>query len=133
MRLEVLSHLVVKLIIGFFMLAQSLYNIATYSSYIPNLESHLTNTSLLNNEFLHAIAPLFPFVEFALGLMIILEVYYKEAALLTVLLFCSTTILYVSINYRIASTLVMLLFSLLSIWLFISRVAIHKHKNFSYL
>ncbi len=115
------------------MLIQSLYNIVTYSSYIPNLESHLTNTMLLNYDFFYWIAPLFPFVEFGLGLMIILEVYYKQTILLAVLLFGSTTVLYVSTNYRITCTLIMLSFSLLSIWLFINRVTLLKYKNISYL
>lgn len=133
MRFEVLSHMVIKFVIGFFMIVQSLYNIVTYDVYIKNVESHLTSTVLLSNDFFYLTAPLFPFVEFGLGLMIILEVYFKETVFLTVLIFCSTTILHMVADYSIAYTLIMLLFSLLSIWLFVSRITLLKYKNFSYL
>lgn len=133
MRFEVLSHIVIKCIVGFFMIAQSLYNIVTYETYISNMKSHLTSTILLNNDFFYLMAPLFPFVEFGLGFMIILEVYFRETAFLSILFLGSTTILYLIVDYSIVNTLIMLLFSILSIWLFVSRVTLLKYKNFSYL
>lgn len=133
MRFEVLSHIVIKCIVGFFMIAQSLYNIVTYETYISNMKSHLTSTILLNNDFFYLIAPLFPFVEFGLGFMIILEVYFRETVFLSIIFLGSTTILYLIVDYSIVNTLMMLLFSLLSIWLFVSRVTLLKYKNFSYL
>lgn len=133
MRFEVLSHMVIKFVIGFFMIVQSLYNIVTFDVYIKNVESHLTSTILLNNDFFYLMAPLFPFIEFGLGFMIILEVYFRETVFLTALFLSSTTILYLIIDYSIANTLIMLLFSLLSVWLFVSKVTMLKYKNFSYL
>ncbi len=133
MRFEVLSHIVIKFVIGFFMIVQALYNIVTYDAYIKIVKSHLTSTILLNNDFFYLIAPLFPFVEFGLGLMIILEVYFKETAFLTVLFFSGTTILYLNAEYSVVHTLIMLLISLLSIWLFVSRITLPKYKKFSYL
>lgn len=125
--------MVIKFVIGFFMIVQSLYNIVTFDVYIKNVESHLTSTILLNNDFFYLMAPLFPFIEFGLGFMIILEVYFRETVFLTALFLSSTTILYLIIDYSIANTLIMLLFSLLSVWLFVSKVTMLKYKNFSYL
>jgi hypothetical protein len=133
MRLEVLSHIVIKFIIGLFMLAQSLYHIVIYGLYISNLELYLRSTKILDNELFQLIAPLFPFIEFALGLMLILEVYYKETMMITAIIFCSVTITYFFTDYQISNSLLMLLVSLLSIWLFVNRSYVHKYKKLSYL
>ncbi|WP_299681379.1 hypothetical protein [uncultured Dokdonia sp.] len=133
MRLEVLSHIVIKFLIGLFMLAQSLYHIVIYGMYVSNLGMYLRSTKILNNELFQLIAPLFPFIEFALGLMLILEVYYKETMMITTIIFCSVTITYFFTDYQISNSLLMLLVSLLSIWLFVNRSYVYKHKKLSYL
>ncbi|WP_299767214.1 hypothetical protein [uncultured Dokdonia sp.] len=133
MRLEVLSHIVIKFGLGLFMLAQSLYHIVIYSSYISKLEMYLKSTEVLDNELFQLIAPLFPFLEFALGFMLILEVYYKETIIMTVLIFSCTTITYFLTDYQIGNSLLMLLLSLLSIWLFINRWYGNYYKKLSYL
>jgi len=79
MKLEVLSHIVIKFGLGLFMLAQSLYHIVIYSSYILKLEMYLFT------------------------------------------------------DYQIGNSLLMLLLSLLSIWLFINRCYGDYYKKMSYL
>ncbi len=133
MRLEVLSHIVIKFALGLFMLAQSLYHIVIYGSYISKLEMYLKSTEVLDNNLFQLVAPLFPFLEFALGLMLILEVYYKETIMMTVVIFCSITIIYFLTDYQMSNSLLMLLLSLLSIWLFVNRLYGHKYKKLSYL
>lgn len=134
MKIEVLSHIVIKFTIGLFMLAQSLYHIVIYDSYISNLEMYFKSIQVLDNNLFYLMAPLFPFIEFALGLMLILEVYYKETLVFTVFAFCSMTTIYMYTDYQISYLLIMLLLSLLSILLFVNRLYINKYnKNLSYL
>ena len=133
MRLEVLSHIVIKFTIGLFMLARSLYHIVIFGTYTSRLEAYLESTGVLDNEILQSIAPLFPFIEFALGLMLLLEVYYKEIIMMTVLMFCFVTVVYFFSGYQIGSSFLMLIFSLLSIWLLVNRTNLDKYKSLNYL
>ncbi len=133
MRFEVLSHIVIKFAIGLFMLAQSIYHIVIYDSYISKLEVYLKSTEVLDNTLFYLTAPLFPFIEFALGLMLMLEIYYREIIMIVACIFCSITLIYFYTDFPISRSLMMLLVSLLSIWLFVNRFYINKRKNFSYL
>ncbi len=133
MRFEVLSYIVIKFAIGLFMLAQSIYHIVIYESYISKLDMYLKSTEVLDSNLFYLTAPLFPFIEFALALMLILEIYYRQTAIITGLIFCSVTVIYFYTDYEIRWSLIMLLVSLLSIWLFVKNIYKNKYKNFSYL
>lgn len=133
MRFEVLSYILIKCAIGLCMLAQSIYHLVVYDSYISTLEMYLKSMEVLDTNILYLAVPLFPFIEFALGLMLILEVYYKETTVVTVLLSCSISVIYFYTDYPIGYSLMLLLISLLSIWHFVKKVYKNKYKNLSYL
>ena len=89
MRLRMLPHLVLKLVVGSFMLVHSLFMLMTYDTFLRELRDSITADSYLSNEFFLTVVSLVPFLEFTIGLMIIVGIYYRNAVL-----FCSVLLLF---------------------------------------
>lgn len=79
MRIGVLLYLVLRLVVGSFMLVHALYSIVMFNAYTLRIETYLNNAKLLDNSFFSLAAPLFPFVEFFLGSCVVLGLYYKKS------------------------------------------------------
>lgn len=136
MRFGALSHIIFRFIIGAFMIVQSCINLMSYSSYLSKIEVYLTNAKLFSNEFFSLTAPLFPFLEFTLGAMLILGLYYRKTLILSILLLCGSTIFQFT-NYAIEYKILMVLISILAILLYIKHRSIRKivtnYKSITYL
>ncbi len=89
MRLRMLPHLVIKLVVGSFMLVHSLFMLMTYDTFLRELRGSITVDSYLRHEFFLTVVSLVPFLEFTIGLMIIVGIYYRNAVL-----FCSVLLLF---------------------------------------
>lgn len=94
MGLEVLSYLVLRLVVGSFMLVQAIWNVVQYESYADKLQALSMQHALCNTEFFTISAPLFPFVEFLLGSFLLLSLYYKRVLILALALFGVASVFY---------------------------------------
>lgn len=79
MRIEVLSYLVLRLVVGSYMIGHSIVNVVMYRSYSEKIELFLNAHSSFNNKIFIIAAPLFPFLEFFIGVLLVVSFYYRKA------------------------------------------------------
>lgn len=92
MKIEALCCSFLRLIVGAFMLIHATFNVVTYGIFTLTIERYLINAKMLDNSVLSIAAPLFPFIEFLLGALLIFGLFYKKTLLWTMLFFAGTTV-----------------------------------------
>ncbi|RMB60448.1 hypothetical protein EAX61_06395 [Dokdonia sinensis] len=94
MRIEVLSYLVLRLVVGSYMIGHAIVNVVTYRSYSEKIELFQSGHNIFNNEFFFIAAPLFPFLEFFIGLLIIVSFYYRRALIAGLTMYIIASVVY---------------------------------------
>lgn len=88
MRIKMLPSLVLRLVVGSFMVAHSVGMLWAYDAFVKELSGYVVTNAFLDNEFFVLGASLTPFIEFAIGLLLLLGVYFKRAVVIcSILLF----------------------------------------------
>jgi len=86
MRIGILPHLVLRLVVSLFMIIHSLVMLLSYESFLKLIRDSIGSDSLLSNGFFLTVVSLIPFIEFAVGLMILVRVFYKKAIIVCTLI-----------------------------------------------
>lgn len=74
-----LPNLVIRLVVGTFMVVHSFGMLWAYDVFVKGLSGYKTTIVFFNSEFFIMGASLIPFIEFAIGLLVLLGVYFKRA------------------------------------------------------
>lgn len=86
MKSEVLSHLVLRLVVGSFMLVHAIYSLVMYDVYVIKLKYYLNSLGLMDIELITKTAPLFPFVELVISVLLLTGLWLRKSFLLSFML-----------------------------------------------
>ena len=86
MKSEVLSHLVLRLVVGSFMLVHAIYSLVMYDVYVIKLKYYLNSLGLMDIELITKTAPLFPFVEVVISVLLLTGLWLRKSFLLSFML-----------------------------------------------
>lgn len=79
MRIGMFPLLVLRLVVGSFMLIHSSMMLWSYETFVKDLSLNISNSTMALKELLIMVTSLIPFAEFAIGLMLVFGIFYKRA------------------------------------------------------
>jgi len=113
--------MILRKVLGVVLLVHALYNVLEFDIYALQVDAYLRHAEMPNNTFLSWIVALFPFVEFALGALLLLKLFYTKTVLWTVVVFSITaTLLFSFDNETLAGAA--LFVSCASLYIYLNKV-----------
>lgn len=87
MKFKIYFYHVVRVALGILLVVYSLYNVIKYTGFLNRLDIYFGNVTLFDIGFLEAIAPLVPFEEFLIGILLTLGISVRKVLVVTASLF----------------------------------------------
>ena len=118
-----LSDLFLRMVIGSLMVIHAFYTLILYQSYLDKLDYYLSSINLTDSNFFAIVAPLFPFIEILLGMLLFFKIKIKMSTISSYILMLFVLIThYVLCNLQIASVLTIMVLSLILVRLYLDNL-----------
>lgn len=116
MKSEVLSHLVLRLVVGSFLFVHSLFIFIMIEAFIEKWEYYLNAFMLLDNSFLKMAVPHFPYIEGTVGVLLFVGILKRIFLILSLgIIVIVTTVHFILGQVEILSIIAFVLGALVSI------------------
>ncbi len=91
MRLRIFLYTKARILFGLFLVLHASYNAIGYSEFLIRINLYFTNTTVFNMKLIEILAPLVPFEEFIIGLLLIIGFLTRKSLIAAMISFAVIT------------------------------------------